>query len=205
MYIQSSPRVSRILRRRVVQYLRSHALLQHHRPGRCGGSLLHPAAGARESARAAAPGSGGTVLRSPCARQTGKTSALLALRDLLNSGVEGAYRCVYVHVEVGRVGREDLGRAMRAVSGQSLEVDSGAPGRSLVLHFEPGNERVGLQNGLDFEDLEVALLPASQRGGREHIVVGDSRSFARSRRNANTISSTEVFPAPLGPSSRDSS
>ena len=27
-------------------------------------------------------------------RQTGKTSALLALRDLLNSGAEGDYRCV---------------------------------------------------------------------------------------------------------------
>ena len=44
------------------------------------------------------------VLHAP--RQTGKTSALLALRDLLNSGVEGAYRCVYVNVEVGQVGRE---------------------------------------------------------------------------------------------------
>ena len=53
------------------------------------------------------------VLHAP--RQTGKTSALLALRDLLNSGVEGAYRCVYVNVEVGQVGREDLGRTMRAV------------------------------------------------------------------------------------------
>ena len=53
------------------------------------------------------------VLHAP--RQTGKTSALLALRDLLNSGVEGAYRCVYVNVEVGQVGREDLNRTMRAV------------------------------------------------------------------------------------------
>ena len=53
------------------------------------------------------------VLHAP--RQTGKTSALLALRDLLNSGAEGAYRCVYVNVEVGQVGREDLNRTMRAV------------------------------------------------------------------------------------------
>ena len=37
------------------------------------------------------------------------------MRDLLNSGAEGAYRCVYVNVEVGQVGREDVGRAMRAV------------------------------------------------------------------------------------------
>ena len=53
------------------------------------------------------------VLHAP--RQTGKTSALLALRDLLNSGAEGDYRCVYVNVEVGQAGREDVPRAMRAI------------------------------------------------------------------------------------------
>lgn len=31
-------------------------------------------------------------------RQTGKTSTLLALSDLLNSGSVGDYRCVYVNV-----------------------------------------------------------------------------------------------------------
>ena len=53
------------------------------------------------------------VLHAP--RQTGKTSALLALRDLLNSGAEGEYRCVYANVEAGQAGREDTGRAMRAI------------------------------------------------------------------------------------------
>ena len=53
------------------------------------------------------------VLHAP--RQTGKTSALLALRDLLNSGAEGDYRCVYTNVEVGQAGREDVPRAMRAI------------------------------------------------------------------------------------------
>ena len=53
------------------------------------------------------------VLHAP--RQTGKTSALLALRDLLNSGAEGDYRCVYINVEVGQTGREDVPRAMRAI------------------------------------------------------------------------------------------
>ena len=38
------------------------------------------------------------VLHAP--RQTGKTSVLLALRDLLNRG--GRLRCVYVNVEVSR-------------------------------------------------------------------------------------------------------
>ena len=56
------------------------------------------------------------VLHAP--RQTGKTSALLALRDLLNSGTAGDYRCVYANFEVGQAGREDTARAMRAMLGQ---------------------------------------------------------------------------------------
>ena len=43
------------------------------------------------------------VLHAP--HQTGKTSALLALRDLLNRGGHGRYRCVYVNVEAGQAGR----------------------------------------------------------------------------------------------------
>ena len=54
------------------------------------------------------------VLHAP--RQTGKTSALLTLRDLLNA--EGTYRCVYINVEGGQAGREDTQRAMRAVLSQ---------------------------------------------------------------------------------------
>ena len=53
------------------------------------------------------------VLHAP--RQTGKTSALLALRDLLNGGSEGEYRCVYVNVEPAQTAREDVGRAMRNI------------------------------------------------------------------------------------------
>ena len=51
------------------------------------------------------------VLHAP--RQTGKTSALLALRDLLNA--EGDYRCVYANIEAGQAAREDIREAMRAV------------------------------------------------------------------------------------------
>ena len=51
-------------------------------------------------------------------RQTGKTSILLALRDLLNSGAAGAFRCVYANVEVAQTAREDVGRAMRAILGE---------------------------------------------------------------------------------------
>ena len=53
------------------------------------------------------------VLDAPC--QTGKTSVLLTLRDLLNSGAVGDYRCVYFNVEAGQAAREDTDRAMRAI------------------------------------------------------------------------------------------
>ena len=51
------------------------------------------------------------VLHAP--RQTGKTSALLALRNALNA--EDDFRCAYVNVEGGQSAREDVGAAMRAI------------------------------------------------------------------------------------------
>ena len=51
------------------------------------------------------------VLHAP--RQTGKTSALFALRDRLNAA--GEFRCAYVNVEVGQAAREDVAAAMRAI------------------------------------------------------------------------------------------
>ena len=56
------------------------------------------------------------VLHAP--RQTGKTSAPLALRDLLNSGAEGGHRCLHANVEGARAMRENLEPAMRAVLGE---------------------------------------------------------------------------------------
>ena len=53
------------------------------------------------------------VLHAP--RQTGKTSALIALRDLLNSGKAGNFRCVDVNVEVGQVARDDTARGLRSI------------------------------------------------------------------------------------------
>ena len=54
------------------------------------------------------------VLHAP--RQTGKTSSLLALRDLLNA--EGDYRCVYVNVEAAQALREDVDRATQVILGE---------------------------------------------------------------------------------------
>ena len=53
------------------------------------------------------------VLHAP--RRTGKTSVLLALRDLLNSGAQGNFRCVYVNVEAGKAMRENVAEGMRTV------------------------------------------------------------------------------------------
>ena len=82
------------------------------------------------------------VLHAP--RQTGKTSVLLALRDLLNE--EGDCRCVYANVEAGQAMREDLDRAMRTILGElawqarltlrDTFLDEAWPG--LLQQFGPG-------------------------------------------------------------------
>jgi hypothetical protein len=46
-------------------------------------------------------------------RQTGKTSCLLALADLLNQ--EGTYQCVYANIEPAQALREDVDRAMAVI------------------------------------------------------------------------------------------
>ena len=56
------------------------------------------------------------ILHAP--RQTGKTSALIALQDLLNSGKVGDYRCVYVNLEGGQTAKHDVGRGMRSILGE---------------------------------------------------------------------------------------
>jgi hypothetical protein len=51
------------------------------------------------------------VLHAP--RQSGKTSCLLALRDLLNR--EGTYTALYINVENGQTARGDVRRGMKAI------------------------------------------------------------------------------------------
>ena len=66
------------------------------------------------------------VLHAP--RQTGKTSTLRALQDLLNSGAAGTYRCVRVNFEVGAAAGEDTSAAMQAMLDElalRAEVDCG--------------------------------------------------------------------------------
>ena len=68
------------------------------------------------------------VLHAP--RQTGKTSVLLALRDLLNAG--GGHRCVYLNVEAAQAARENVAEAMRVILYQ-LESEEEATLRSRIL------------------------------------------------------------------------
>ena len=53
------------------------------------------------------------VLHAP--RQTGKTSTLIALRDLLNSGSAGNFRCVHIDSEVAQVARDDTEGGIHAI------------------------------------------------------------------------------------------
>ena len=68
------------------------------------------------------------VLHAP--RQTGKTSALLALTDVLNAG--GQYRAAYVNVEIGQSAREDVGAAMQAILSQMARRAEYASGDAFV-------------------------------------------------------------------------
>ena len=51
------------------------------------------------------------VIHAP--RQTGKTSVLLALADLLNASDE--FRCLYVNVEGAQTAREDVSRGISSI------------------------------------------------------------------------------------------
>ena len=81
------------------------------------------------------------VLHAP--RQTGKTSALLALRDLLNSGAAGDYRCVYADVEAAQALRENVAEGLRAVLSE-LALEASLTGDDTLEDIWPGVlERAG--------------------------------------------------------------
>ena len=87
------------------------------------------------------------VLHAP--RQTGKTSALLALRDLLNGGGQGDFRCVYANVEGGQAMRENVAEGMRTVLAELAFEGSVTLGDATLEDLWPGVlERVGAGNAL---------------------------------------------------------
>ena len=91
------------------------------------------------------------VLHAP--RQTGKTSALLALRDLLNRGGEGDYRCVYANVELGQAARENVEDAMRAILSELARRSRTTLGDESLASFWPGALETAGPNGALLEVL----------------------------------------------------
>ena len=59
------------------------------------------------------------------ARQTGRTSALLALHDLLNGGEEGEYRYAYINAESAQTARARVPatarKVLRALTGHTIQ------------------------------------------------------------------------------------
>ena len=87
------------------------------------------------------------VLHAP--RQTGKTSALLSLQDLLNGGTEGDFRCVYANLEAGQAMREDVDAAMRAILYEmELQAHATLGDESLASVWPAILERAGPGNAL---------------------------------------------------------
>ena len=73
------------------------------------------------------------VLHAP--RQTGKTSALLALRDLLNN--RGEHRCVYINVEPAQAARENVAEAMRVTLYQLASEEQATLGSRTLADIWP--------------------------------------------------------------------
>ena len=105
------------------------------------------------------------VLHAP--RQTGKTSALLALRDLFND--EGDYSCVYVNVECATTAREDVESAIRTVLNELAESASDSLGdRSLQRLWPDVLARAGGHSAL-----RVALTRWSRASPRPLVLLID--------------------------------
>ena len=86
------------------------------------------------------------VLHAP--RQTGKTTTLLALCDLLNEGAAGDLRCVYTNVEAGQPRREDAGSAIRGILNQLADRARGAGDDALAGIWKAALEDGGPSDGL---------------------------------------------------------
>ena len=107
------------------------------------------------------------ILHAP--RQSGKTSALKALQDRLNSGAEGDYRCLYVNVEAGEVWQEDIPRAMEVI----LRVLAGRAQTVLGDDSPDGIRREVLAEGSVGVALWDALRQWSQADPRPPVLLID--------------------------------
>ena len=106
------------------------------------------------------------VLHAP--RQSGKTSALMALRELLNSGQVGEFRAVQVNFEVGQAAREDTARAMRAILAELAERALEAGDNFLDGVWEDYLAKAGPDGALN-----LALSRWSRAAGRPLVLLVD--------------------------------
>ena len=107
------------------------------------------------------------ILHAP--RQTGKTSALLALRDLLNSGSVGPFRCLYVNLEAAQAAEEDVGEAMRAI----LNEFASRARSTLKDDFLRSVWRDSLERAGPFGALNDALVEWSEESTRPLVLLID--------------------------------
>ena len=105
------------------------------------------------------------VLHAP--RQTGKTSALLGLQDLLNA--EGRYACVYVNVEGAMTAREDVEAAVRTVLNELAESAFDALNDGHLGESWPGV----LAKAGGHSALRVALTRWSRASGKPLVLLID--------------------------------
>ncbi len=132
------------------------------------------------------------VLHAP--RQTGKTSALLALADLLN---ERGYHCLYATVETARTARDDVPRAMRSVLG-SMASEARALGDGFLDDIWPD---LLAREGAD-QALRVALSRWAEAAPRPLVLLideidtltGDSLLSVLQQLRAGYPSRPERFP-----------
>ena len=107
------------------------------------------------------------ILHAP--RQTGKTSALKALQDLLNSGTVGNYRCLHVNVEAGQALKGDIRHAMEVI----LQVLAGTAQTVLGDDSLYGIRRAVLADGSSGAVLWDALRRWAQADPRPLVLLID--------------------------------
>ena len=136
------------------------------------------------------------VMHAP--RQTGKTTALLALRDLLNGGTVGDYRCAYINVEPAQTAREDVGRAMRAIASETAieaedTLDDAATAKEALACDAEGNPH-GVLRSLLRKWAKASAVPLVLLIDEIDAMVGDSLVSVLRQLRAGYAHRPKAFP-----------